>query len=279
MPLRLACYNILEGLQPSPRTEGDTRALDQARVEAARTVVAELASDILVLNEALYCQPHEGRYTDFAALFGFPHQASALYDGAWGNAILSRYPVFNPREMRIYNRGGLIADIETPLGLLTVATYHPHPWRAAAHKADDFVRLIADISGPAVVCGDFNAICPEDALDRPAMLSAFRRFSPEPEETLERFIRSGEQVFDALGRLGFADAVPLAGRRFSIPTDLISTMKDSGMRIDHVVVSSDIRVIAGGVLQSAASNRASDHHPVWIEFEVIDPETCNTGVR
>src|ERR1051325_5289616 len=52
----------------------------------------EPVSDIYVLNEALYCLPHGEQVTDYGALFGFPHQAGALYDGEWGNVVLSRSP-------------------------------------------------------------------------------------------------------------------------------------------------------------------------------------------
>jgi endonuclease/exonuclease/phosphatase (EEP) superfamily protein YafD len=40
------------------------------------------------------------------------------------------------------------------------------------------------------------------------------------------------------------------------------------MRIDHVLANDAIEVIAGEVVQSADSNRASDHHPVMVEFRI-----------
>ena len=75
-------------------------------------------------------------------------------------------------------------------------------------------------------------------------------------------------MFAALGRLGFRDAVPHAGRRYSMPTDLINADKSSAMRIDHVLCNDAIEVTAGEVVHSAASNRASDHHPVVVDFKL-----------
>lgn len=266
--LRLVSYNILEGLRPIAPGATERRQIDRERSAAARAVVTDLRPDILVLNEALFCRMHRGRVVDYARLFGFPHEAAALYDDAWGNAILSRYPIARSHEMQIYNRGGLVAEIDTPMGGLTVASYHPHPARYPKNKAADFVRLIADLTGPLIVCGDLNCVSPQDVIDRPAMIAAFGRFSSSAEATVDQFVESGRAVFGALRGLGLKDAVPPQGRRFSIPTDLLSLDKGSAMRIDHVLANDGIEIISGEVAHSPASNRASDHHPVMVEFRV-----------
>jgi endonuclease/exonuclease/phosphatase family metal-dependent hydrolase len=266
--LRLVSYNILEGFRPLPSGKADRRGVDRARVDAARAVIGALDPDILVLNEALFCRQFSGRCVDYGAMLGFPHQAAALYDEAWGNAILSRHAIVHSQQMRIYNRGGLRAVIATQSGEVTVASYHPHPRRMPAHKAADFRRLIADVSGPLIVCGDLNGISPEDAIDRAALIAAFGAFTNEPEAAVDRFIESGRLVFGALNALGLRDAVPLPGRRFTMPTDLINLDKGSAMRIDHILANEEISIAGGEVVHSAASNRASDHHPVMVEFTI-----------
>jgi endonuclease/exonuclease/phosphatase family metal-dependent hydrolase len=273
--LRLVSFNILEGLRPIARSTGEQRDLDRERAEAAKTVVADLRPDILVLNEALFCRQFLGRMVDYAGLFAFPYQAAALYDDAWGNAILSRFPITSSHEMQIYNRGGLASVIAAPSGELTVASYHPHPSRYPANKASDFVRLVFGLTGPLIVCGDLNCISPEDAIDRSAMIDAFRSFSPDAEATVDQFIESGRHVFRALAELGLKDAIPPAGRRYSIPTDLINTDKRSAMRIDHILANNTIEIVGGEVVHSPASNRASDHHPVLVEFRLRRTEGPN----
>jgi endonuclease/exonuclease/phosphatase family metal-dependent hydrolase len=266
--LRLVSYNILEGLRPTAPDRNEAASIDRERALAAIAVVDELEPDILVLNEALYCREYEGKTVAYARLFGFPHEAAALYDAEWGNATLSRFPILKVDEMKTHERGGLIAVIDTPQGLLTVASYHPHPARSSLDKASDFERLIAGITGPAVVCGDFNCISPEDAIDCRRMIEGFRRFSSEPEATLDQFIQGGRAVFGVLNGFGLKDALPLEGRRYSIPTDLLSLDKSSAMRIDHVLSSDGVGIISGEVVHSPASNRASDHHPVMVEFRL-----------
>jgi endonuclease/exonuclease/phosphatase family metal-dependent hydrolase len=266
--IRLVSFNILEGFRPSSASSSERRLIDRDRAAAARAVVADLAPDILVLNEALFCRQYAGRTVDYGSLFDFPFQSAALYDDAWGNAILSRSPIVKSREMRIYNRGGLIAIIDTPGGQLSVASYHPHPGRYPENKALDFGQLVDGLTGPVIVCGDLNCISPEEHIDRRQMIEAFRSFSLNAETAVNQFIESGKQVFGALGQLGFRDAVPPSGRRYSIPTDLINLDKSSAMRVDHVLANDAIEVVAGEVVQNAASNRASDHHPVMVEFRI-----------
>lgn len=261
-------FNILEGLRPLARSASEGRLIDRDRRDAARAVVADLDPDILVLNEALFCREFAGKAVDYGEVFHFPYQTAALYDDAWGNAILSRFPITKAEEMRIYNRGGLLAMIETTDGPVTVASYHPHPQRQPENKAIDFGRLVAGLTGPVIICGDFNCISPEDPIDRPRLVEAFRKFSTSAEVAVERYIDSGKQVFDTLGKLGFKDAIPPAGRRYSMPTDLINRDKSSAMRIDHVLANDDVDVIGGEVVQTAASNCASDHHPVMLEFRI-----------
>ncbi len=273
---RIVAYNILEGLRPvglevrhPPGPAGeDRRRVDRDRAALAQQVVRELAPDILVLNEALFCRIYDGHAVDYGALFGFPHHVGALYDEAWGNAILSRHPIVASREMRIYNRGGVVADIELPGGQLTVASYHPHPRRYPANKAADFADLVGDARGPTIVCGDFNGISPEDPVDRAALIEAFEAFADPADQAVDRFIDSGRHVFPALAEMGFRDAIPPAGRRYSMPTDLANTDKRSAIRIDHILANEGVRTVAGKVAHSHASNRASDHHPVMLEFQL-----------
>jgi endonuclease/exonuclease/phosphatase family metal-dependent hydrolase len=265
---RLVSFNILEGLRPLARSSSERRLIDRERKEAARAVVAELDPHILVLNEALFCRQFAGNAIDYGDIFQFPYQAAALYDDAWGNAVLSRFPITKTEEMRIYNRGGLLATIETTDGPVTVASYHPHPQRLPENKALDFGRLVAGLTGPIIICGDFNCISPGDHIDRAQLVEAFRNFSTSAEVAVERYIDSGKRVFDTLGKLGFKDAVPPAGRRYSMPTDLINLDKSSAMRIDHVLANDGIEVTGGEVVQTAASNCASDHHPVMLEFRL-----------
>jgi endonuclease/exonuclease/phosphatase family metal-dependent hydrolase len=269
--LKIVSFNILEGFRPVAPEATERRHIDRVRADAALALIGALAPDLLVLNEALFCRQHEGRMVDYGELFGFPYQAAALYDGAWGNAILSRFPIAKSEEMHIYNRSGLTALIDSPGGRFSVASYHPHPNRYPDNKALDFARMIAGVTGPLILCGDLNCINPDDAVDRAALIAGFQRFTANAETAIDQLIESGRMVFGALRERGLRDAVPPAGRRYSIPTDLLNLDKRSAIRIDHILANDAIEVLAGEVLHSPESNLASDHHPVMIEFRLRPP--------
>lgn len=72
-----------------------------------------------------------------------------------------------------------------------MASYHPHPSRRPADKANDIERLVADLTGPLIVCGDLNCVSPEDVVDREEMVVAFRRFAHAPEAAVDQFIEAG----------------------------------------------------------------------------------------
>ena len=264
--MRLLAYNILEGLRPLQPIPHEPRLVDRERARLARSVVEELAPDVLVLNEALFCQQYGGRLVDYRALFGFKYSSVALYDQAWGNAVLSQFPITDSHQMRIEDRGGLVVSIETPEGPLTVASYHPHPSREPSLRVGDFTRLVEGVHGPLLVAGDFNCVHPDDHVDEGNLVEAFKAFSQEPPDAVRRFVESGQLVFAALSRFGLKDAIPAAGRRFTIPTDLLRTDKQSAMRIDHILCNGGIKVVDGQVVHSPATQQASDHHPVLLEF-------------
>lgn len=267
-PLRLLSWNLLEGGYVPKHQNPGLPKMDEMRLAAARALVTELAPDVLVLNEALWCRPVDGYQVDYAGLFGFEHACGGLYDGVWGNMILSRLPVLSCHHFSIYNRGGVMALVQADGWTLQVGTYHPHPSRYPHHKAQDYLALAAqaDAALPLALCGDFNAISPEDAPDREALALAFGRFSKQPEQDSARFIDGGTEVFEALGKAGLRDAVPPCGRRASMPTRLITDVQDSGMRIDHIWVNQAVKVCEGEVVQAPLADAASDHYPVRVDL-------------
>ena len=224
---RLMAWNILEGMF-RPRADGaDRRVPDESRRRAAVALVARLKPDILVLNEALYCEEASGQREDYAALFGFPHAASRLYDGSWGNAILSRHPIADTVSTTIHraganqDRGLLAVRLGLPEGEAWVATYHPHPQRRPRKRLEDYAGFLPLLPGPLLLAGDMNAVSPEDAPDAAALARGFERFrAPDvARREVERFVEAGRVLFrDVAPRFGLRDALKAAdGILFSTP--------------------------------------------------------------
>jgi endonuclease/exonuclease/phosphatase family metal-dependent hydrolase len=243
--------------------------IDHDRLSGAQRFIAQCRPDILVLNEALWCLPHEGRYVDYANLLGFPYAAGSLYDGHWGNVILTREKPASVSHFEIYNRSGIAVRMNCGL---TFATYHPHPSRYPENKASDFAALLAQETRPLVLCGDFNAIDPADRPDSAALARGFRRFSKNPAADVARFVDGGEAVFRVLAEAGMRDAVPPDRRDITMPTDMLSVDKTSGMRLDHILVSDGVEVIDAEVVHHPDAEASSDHRPMLADIRLIAAE-------
>src|SRR5689334_4718275 len=131
---RLVSWNVLEGMfLPRNGGEAEHRTPDESRRRAAVTLIDRLKPDILVLNEALYCEEAFGQVEKYADLFGFPRATNRLYDSSWGNAILSRFPAADAVALTVHrsgatqDRGMLAVRLKFPEGEAWIATYHPHP--------------------------------------------------------------------------------------------------------------------------------------------------------
>lgn len=256
-------WNFLEGGHTPGRP-----FLEHHRIESAQALMKDLNPDIVILNEALWCEYFENYFHDYAHIFSFPYSEGRLYDQNWGNIILSRYPIVKTQAFFIYNRGGLMVTLEHEGHQFQVGTYHPHPSRYPQNKALDFDSLLklCSLGLPVLIGGDFNTINPEDTPCHQSLSSAFKRFSKNPMEDSARFINAGNPVFDIFKRHGFKDAIPFENRRESMPTDLLTTNKDSGMRIDHILCNSLVKIKNGWIEQSEMSNKSSDHYPVLVDF-------------
>jgi hypothetical protein len=82
--------------------------MDEKRLHLAQNVIGRLKPDILILNEALWCNKYQGQYIDYKALFGFEFDFGHLYQKEWGNVILSRFPIVSTHVFSIHNRSGII---------------------------------------------------------------------------------------------------------------------------------------------------------------------------
>lgn len=262
--LRFMSWNLLEGGNEA----GATIPTASARLAHAKQLVSNLNPDFLILNEALWCNPHEHSHFDYAEYFQFPHQHGHLYDQHWGNVLLSRFPIISVKQYQIYNRSGFLAIVDTPDGKIQVGTYHPHPSRYAHHKALDYHSLLNCTNPhlPTLVGGDFNAISPEDKPDPQALAKSFERFSKNPIYDSKRFIDGGNHVFEMVERLGFRDAIPPLNRKPTMPTRLITDTTDSAMRIDHILCNTHVWIQNGWVEKTELADLSSDHYPVLVDF-------------
>jgi endonuclease/exonuclease/phosphatase family metal-dependent hydrolase len=264
---RLVSWNLLEGmLLPQAGGETERRTPDESRRRAAVTLIKRLEPDILVLNEALYCEEVFGQVENYADLFGFPHATNRLYDGSWGNAILSRFPAADVVALTVHrsgatqDRGMLAVRLKLPEGEAWIATYHPHPQRRPKKRLEDYGEFLPLLPGPLLFVGDMNAISPEDDLDAAVLTKGFEHFRKKDvaRREGERFVEAGHVLFEqVMPRFGLHDAMPRAERHYTIPTAMLSTDISGAMRIDHILANRGVRVEKAWVMRDGEADVAS----------------------
>ncbi len=190
--------------------------------------IQQADADILVLVEL----GPEARARADQLFAGYPHR---LYAGLRGHpsqsAIISRYPLMAIEGPR--HRETVAAVAYTPLGPINVVGVHltrPWPYQlpdAQAEQVQQLARLRAQLSGPVIMAGDFNAISSG---------------------------RIGRLVKSTMG------VTPAPGWPGTWPGKLPGAL---GMTLDQVWFSDDLVLQS----RHLATDTGSDHRPVLTHFK------------
>ncbi|MEK6924730.1 MAG: endonuclease/exonuclease/phosphatase family protein [Nanoarchaeota archaeon] len=268
MQVKVMNYNVLHGfhsLDHKPENE---------RLTAAQEVVRQEDPDILVLTEACYGAQKPGGgsiFMDYGKLFGFANYRFAKRgDAEWGSAILSKYPITSMQN----NERGMQNHVRTTIDLkgmpLMLDVAHPHPSVSEEDKAKYFKEVVlARHSNPYVLAGDFNSLSPQDKYERADLIAGLHGQVRYPEAVVDSWLK--RLAVPVLTSVGLVDTYRSAHPHsfdYTIPTDYLSKDKRSGVRIDYIFASPDIKVKDSYVIQNALTNKASDHHPVVAVLDI-----------
>jgi len=275
MQIKVLEYNLLMGLHTNPR-EGPVK-LEQDRVDAARKVVRQEQPDIVVLVEACDAQSNDhGIDVNYRELFNLPNYFYGTYSHTHkhGNAVLSRFPIMRTQNHSLEKRKFIRAAIDLEGTLLHVDVTHPHCHLSEAEKISFFQDIFQDMPQKRyVLAGDFNSYTEGDReRARDEYVKKFNEFIPDSERAaalVDDLLSC--KAMTKLARSGLVDtfrAIHPTERVFTMPTDLINRDKSTAERIDYIFCSPDIRVIDAGIIRTPATERASDHHPIYAVLEV-----------
>jgi endonuclease/exonuclease/phosphatase family metal-dependent hydrolase len=254
---------------------------------AVGDVIAATGADVVGLNEVFYPRRVEGgdgpALESLAARLGmhfvfgpclrWPAQDELPAD-AYGNALLSRYPILASAAHHLTpvpakeQRGLLEARLALPDGRpLTVYVTH-------LDHTDEGARLVQlrglrtwtvrDRNRPHLVMGDFNAISVWD--HAPGSDSAMR-LAQQPKAAHLVNAAKGAQVVTQMEKVGYLDAYTRSGAP-GAQTFIPAT--DPPIRIDYIFVSGPLAsaLQACAIWQEAPGTEASDHRPVWADFDL-----------
>jgi endonuclease/exonuclease/phosphatase family metal-dependent hydrolase len=238
--LKLLTYNIHSGV-------GTDRRYDLERIA---TVLEQERPDIAALQE-LDCRMFRTSHDDQASRLAEKLVINAFYcatrpieKGSWGMAVLSPFPLVRRKEYDLsYSparepRYCLRVDLEVEPNAI-VHVFNCHLGLAARERAfqrkqmlSDAILLSEELHHPVILMGDFN--------DRP--ISVVHR-------NLRRHFR---------------DAYSAVGKRWG-PTFKAGPIP---LRLDHIYVSSNVRVLDCWVRNDELTRVASDHRPVIASVEI-----------
>ncbi len=232
---------------------GIDRRLDPERIAQ---VIAACEADVVALQELDVERSRSGRIDQpraIAAQLGMNvefHPARDCDGGRYGNAVLSRYPLAAVRAAclpqlgeRWEPRAMQWVEVKAPALSLNVLNTHlgldarERLLQTTTILGQDWVRQ-ARASGATVLCGDFNA-SPRSPVYR-QLTGELRdaQLAPQPKTR---------------PRGTFPSLLPL-------------------LRIDHVLVSPELRVRQCRVMASWQARLASDHLPIVVDLQVGEKE-------
>lgn len=230
LPVRVMAYNIHQGFG----TSGDFTLEEIARVIEAET------ADIVALQEVSRAWLVDGSVDTLSWLsqrLDMDYAWGPAADSAWGNAVVSRYPILHVENHEMPNNDDIPLDraflwVEVDIGddmpLRVIATHFHHVRNEGEHRIPQTEAVLErwDGSSQTVLLGDLNGR-PED---REIKLL-------EEAGLLDSFVDSGE-----------------TGQGFTSPSD------GPNRRIDYVWTSPDLK----STDYASIEIQASDHLPVAV---------------
>jgi exodeoxyribonuclease-3 len=250
----------------------------KARLEPALAWIKEAKPDVLALQE-IKCVDENFPAGAFEALgYNCAVHGQKSYNGV---ALLSRRPMedVTPRlpggddsddharylEALVAGEKGVVrvASIYAPNG-------NPQPGPKFDYKLAWLERLRRHAKGllaneePIVLMGDYNIIPTELDAERPKAWIKDALFQPQSRAALRR-----------IEHLGYTDAFRSQhprGGHYTFWDYFGSWERNNGIRIDHLLLSPQAmdRLKASGIDRAVrgASEKPSDHVPVWVELDV-----------
>lgn len=265
MNLKIFAYNILDGFYtswPSYRHQPE-------RQKAALKVIEKEKPDILVLTEASFAFPSSYAWVqDYQKMFRYPHVAIGRSNDKSGTVILSKYPL-KAVDYSINKAPFIRAVISCGQNKITLDVAHPHPDLSDWDKGKFFRSIIRDFQKPYILAGDFNTLSPQDPYDRAKLEKAFGTFSKNSKDAVSH-VWGEMRPIKALLEAGLVDTFVSTKKKwtYTIPTKFLSPYNESGIRIDYIFCSDDLKVIDAGVLKNQLTEKASDHYPVYAVLEL-----------
>lgn len=262
MKVKIMNWNILHGFHQSEYPY----ALDHVRLNSAIWLVKKAKPDILALTEACYggSNPFKTKM-NYEQIFGYKYGFFGRWGNyEWGNMLLSNYPI-SGQSLIFADRTALRCRLNIEDKFLNFDVIHMSPYLKEKKKAESVTNLIRESARPYILTGDFNAISPADNYSKARLQSGFAKLMGV--KKANRYVNDllkGACIRNVL-REGLLDTYrTLKGdTNYTVPTDVASINKSTGLRVDYIFCSSGLKVSGAGIIKSKYAETASDHYPTY----------------
>lgn len=242
-------------------------------------VLREAGADIIALQN-VKAEEENGMkpLSDLAEALGMKYVFAESWAPAFGNAILSRWPIKQWRVQKIFDdtdfRNVLQATIEVPrAGLVNFHCTHldhlDENWRMKQINS-----ILRSTDGPHILAGGLNSLDETDySAERWSDIVKYYQEigKPTPKVEVMKFLK-GKQYVDAKDFAGECEAVVVVAKG----QDVQGTCK-YGTRVDYILASpnSPYKFVPGsyGVVSSKGT---SDHHIVKVDIMIADVKETET---
>ncbi len=273
MKIKVISYNIMAGFCDWDFKETSKPVINKSRLENAKKLVKEENPDILCITEAYFASKnYHGIYMDYQKIFGYPY-----IDIRGTCAILSKYPiVFSSDFNRVVGKG-LIAQIKMKGKDVFIDVVHPKVQFQEEERITYLKEFFKEIKRPLIVAGDFNSISALDKYDKDfirnfkskVLVNGFVKMTDEETDKIMKNMLEGKLI-KYVESIGLIDSFRVNNKKFdfTVPTDFLSKDKSTGIRIDFIFCSDDIKILKSGIIKNQLSEKASDHYPIYAILDI-----------
>jgi endonuclease/exonuclease/phosphatase family metal-dependent hydrolase len=271
MNLKVMYYNILHGFHSEKYQSSSNQPFifHPQRLIAAKQAINNESPDVLVLGEAAFGKPFfekaSGKtiHIDYQNEFNFEYYCYVSKDYEWGTAILSRFPIQNLKDETTDKRTFIKCEIVGPNIFLYIT--HPHPILSEIEKEKFIDDRLRNLKKPCLLVGDFNSLSDDDIYEEEKLTKAFIKVMGEKAKIKIKDMLQCLTI-KAVKKHGLLDTFILDKKPkpwdYTIPTDFLSPDKNSGIRIDYIFCSPEIKVIEAEIVKNQWTEKGSDHYPV-----------------
>ena len=271
MNLKIIQYNIRTGFR---HLESPFK-YEKNRKKIAIKIIKRENPDILILNEAYFeSKNSSGIIMDYQKIFKFNyykhiHNKKGLIQFR-GDAVLSKFPIISAKNKSKGMNDLLRLKIKINSSVINLDVLHlpPTPFSKDIERKNFLKSFVKNQAKNHIITGDFNSLSKYDNYNKNNLIKSWLKIEKDAKNVISDMLKG--QTTKYLISKEYVDSYKAKNKKFdfTIPTDFLSKDKSTGIRIDYIFCSKDLKIINSGIIKDRLAELASDHYPIYTIFEI-----------